>query len=262
MNCSFCHSHSRKAKTMSEDEFESILSALKGKTKHLYYHLMGEPLTHPLLPTFIKKANEQGFRSLITTNGTLIAKKGKELLESGLYKINLSLHSFEGKDEEYFLHYINDIIDFVELAKSTRTIVVLRLWNKGVDGGLNDKVISLLHSKIEGEWTENERGIKIRNKLHIEWGERFEWPDKDAPLYGDNVFCYGMRDHFGILSDGTVVPCCLDSDGAISLGNVFEESLDDILNSTRAQAIKRGFGSKKAVEDLCKRCGYARRFNV
>ncbi len=246
---------------MGEEEFEMILSALKGKTKHLYYHLMGEPLTHPLLPAFIKKANEQGFRSLITTNGTLISKNGKELLECGVYKINLSLHSFEEKDEEYFLRYINNIIDFVELAKNTRTIVVLRLWNKGVDNGLNDKVVSILRSKIEGEWTENERGIRIRNKLHIEWGDRFEWPDKNAPLYDDNVFCYGLRDHFGILSDGTVVPCCLDSDGVINLGNVFEKPLEDILNSERAKAIKYGFGCKKAVEDLCKRCGYARRFN-
>ena len=245
---------------MSESDFQKVLTSLKGKTKHLYYHLMGEPLTHPLLPKFIDMASKEGFRSLITTNGTLIKNKGRELLECGVYKMNISLHSFEKQGEEYFNNYLNDIIDFINLAKDTRTIVVLRLWNKGIDERTNDKIISILKENIVGEWRENEKGIKIRNKLHIEWGERFEWPDKDAPLYGDNVFCYGMRDHFGILSDGTVVPCCLDSDGVINLGNIFEKPLEDILNSERAKAIKHGFGCKKAVEDLCKRCGYARRF--
>ena len=72
--------------------------------------------------------------------------------------------------------------------------------------------------------------------------------------------CRGLLDHFGILSDGTVVPCCLDSDGIINLGNVFEEELADILASPRARAIPEGFRRRKAVEDLCRRCGFAQKF--
>ena len=86
------------------------------------------------------------------------------------------------------------------------------------------------------------------------------WPDKDADIQGDSVFCYGLRDHFGILSDGTVVPCCLDSDGEINLGNVFESDIEDILSSDRATAIVKGFDGRKPSEELCRRCGYAQRF--
>ncbi|MBR3685603.1 MAG: SPASM domain-containing protein [Clostridia bacterium] len=260
MKCSFCHGHCRQAKMMSKLDFQRVLDELKGKTKHIYYHLMGEPLTHPELNEFLVMAKEQGFQSMITTNGTLLNKCGDALLQSGIYKINISLHSFEKQDRQAFESYLTDIVEFVKKASSSRTIVVLRLWNKGADDSQNSQIISFLRPLLDGEWTENERGIRIRNKLHIEWGDRFEWPDKDGKYQGEQVFCYGMRDHFGILADGTVVPCCLDSDGVINLGNVFTENLSDILNSERAKAIKHGFGSYKATEDLCKRCPYARRF--
>ena len=117
-----------------------------------------------------------------------------------------------------------------------------------------------MRQRLAGEWTPNSRGIRIRDKLHLEWGERFAWPDKQAPLQGNEVFCYGLGDHFGILSDGTVVPCCLDSDGGIALGNVFTEPLADILACPRACAMTEGFAKRQATEELCRRCAYAQRF--
>ena len=100
----------------------------------------------------------------------------------------------------------------------------------------------------------------IRDKLHLEWGDRFAWPDKDAECMGDDVFCYGLGDHFGILSDGRIVPCCLDADGEITLGNAFEDKIEDIIASDRAKSIREGFKTRHAPEPLCQRCGYARRF--
>ena len=260
MSCSFCHGHSRAKKRMSESEFVKVLEELEGKTKHIYYHLMGEPLTHPELPKFVRLAGERGFRSLITTNGTLLDKVGDKLLESGIYKINISLHSFEEQDKEYFKRYMQDVVDFVDKAKDYKTIVVLRLWNGGGKNEENDGTLNFLRDHIDGEWTETERGIKVRNRLHLEWGERFIWPDLNEEEGSPDLFCYGMRDHFGILVDGSVVPCCLDSEGIITLGNLFEEPLVNILNSTRAKALKHGFGVRQATEELCRKCAYARRF--
>ena len=268
MNCSFCHGHSRPAKKMTVEEFDTVLNKLQGVTKYLYFHLMGEPLTHPDLPTFIKMAYDRGFKPMITTNGTLISRHGEELLDVKakdgitpcLHKINISLHSFEGADAEKYQKYLAEIADFAKKASSVGTIVVLRLWNKGFDGGNNDIALDFLRSNIDGEWAENTRGLRIREKLFLEWGDRFGWPDKEAELFGDEVTCYGLRDHFGILSDGTVVPCCLDSEGDIALGNIFEINLDDILASERVQAMYDGFSNRRATEELCRRCGYATRF--
>ena len=83
----------------------------------------------------------------------------------------------------------------------------------------------------------------------------------DIPPISDRVFCYGLGDHFGILSDGTVIPCCLDRDGDIALGCVFDSDIREILSSDRAMSIREGFSRREAREELCKRCAYARRFD-
>lgn len=260
MNCSFCHGHSRAARRMTGDEFSLVLDRLEGRTKYVYYHLMGEPLTHPALPDFIREANARGFKSVVTTNGTLLERRGRELIDAGVYKVSISLHSFEGGGEAALGRYMQGVIDFAEAASARGIIVVLRLWNRGHDGGRNDVLYDMLRSRIGGEWVENTRGIRIHDKLHLERGDRFEWPDMEAEDHGSEVFCYGLRDHFGILCDGSVVPCCLDSDGALTLGNIFTEELDDILSSPRATAMVEGFEKRCATEELCRRCGYARRF--
>ena len=260
MNCSFCIGHQRAPKRMSADEFAVILSALTEQTKYIYYHLMGEPLTHPQLHKFIKMAGERGYKSIITTNGTLLKKRGEQILSAGLHKINISVHSFEDGNDDDYKRYISEVAEFAQMAAEKGTIVVLRLWNKGYDGGRNDNTLDLFKELISGEWKENTRGLRIRDKIYLEWGDRFEWPDRNAEIKGTKFFCYGLKDQFGILSDGTVVPCCLDSNGAINLGNIFNEDIDSILNSQRAKAITDGFRCGVASEELCKRCGYAQRF--
>lgn len=260
MNCSFCHGHSRKPRQMTEAEYARVLEQLTGKTQYIYHHLMGEPLIHPLLPRFIQMAVTAGFKPMLTTNGTLFDRFGDTILIPGLHKINISLHSFEENSPQEHQDYIRSVSNFAKKARQNGTIISLRLWNNGCDEGRNNTAIDTLQENLPGEWNPNTRGYRIQEGLFLEWGDRFAWPDTAAPNYGDRVFCYGLRDHFGILCDGTVVPCCLDSDGIIALGNVFQEELTDILNSNRAKSIAEGFRQRRAVEDLCHRCGYAQKF--
>ena len=257
MNCSFCHGHSREKRQMTEAEYAHVLQQLKGKTEYIYHHLMGEPLIHPLLPRFIEMAVESGFRPMLTTNGTLLARFGSALLGKGLHKVNISLHSFEGDAPQAHRAYMEQVAAFAGDALRDGTIISLRLWNNSCDGGRNAAALALLQELLPGQWLPNTRGYRIRSGLFLEWGDRFAWPDAAAPDYGAQVACYGLRDHFGILCDGTVVPCCLDSDGTIALGNVFRDDLADILSSPRAAAIADGFRRRTATEVLCRHCGFA-----
>ena len=259
-NCSFCHGHSRPPRQMTREEFATVLDALTGQTQYLYYHLMGEPLTHPGLGEFVKMAGEKGYKSIITTNGTLLDQRGDELLAAGLHKVNLSLHSFEDGGPEDHKCYVRQLADFAKKAAGQGVIVVFRLWNKDCDEGKNESALQYLREMLDGPWLTNARGIKIKDNIYLEWGERFDWPDKNAQILDTAFSCYGLKDQFEILADGTVVPCCLDSDGVIGLGNIFTQDLSDILHSPRAEAMVEGFRCRKATEDLCKRCGYAQRF--
>lgn len=268
MNCSFCHGTKRAPRRLSLGEFARIVGNLRGVTEYLYLHVLGEPLTHPMLPTFIDYATKSGFKVALTTNGTLLDTLGEAIILSGTYKVNISLHSFEQYGSfEAQKEYISSCIRFADDASKRGVLCVLRLWNKveeenSIEEKLNEYTLSLLHEHFGNEWSFGARGARIRDKLHIEFGERFEWPDQSAVDLGERVFCHGLSDHFGILCDGTVIPCCLDADGAIPLGNIFEQDIRKILSSDRASAIKERFSKKLAVEELCRRCPYARRFKV
>ena len=262
-NCSFCPGTKRAPRRMTEAEFRTIADKLKSVTKYLYFHVMGEPLTHPLLADFIRIANENGYRPAITTNGTLLARRGREIVEAGIYKVNISVHSFESGTREDYLRYIGDCLDFADYASKNGVLTVLRLWNQGFDEGRNIDTLAILKERFaDGEWKEGANGARIRHRLHLEYGDRFEWPDTEKDNLGDEVFCHGLGDHFAILVDGRVVPCCLDREAAIELGNVYTDDLAGVLSSERAERMREGFRCKRATEELCRKCGYARRFKI
>lgn len=258
--CSFCPGTVRPARMLTVEEFRVIAEKLRGTTKYLYYHLMGEPLTHPGLPEMIGIGTELGFRSAITTNGILLPQRGQALIDRKVYKVNISVHSFEEGTEDDYVNYIGGCLDFARQAGEAGILCVLRLWNNGCDGGRNERTIAMIRSRFPEPWEESPRGIRVGKRVYLEHADRFSWPDREAEDQGNRVFCYGLRDHFGILSDGRVVPCCLDREGVITLGNVFEQEISQILSGPRARAMVEGFSCRKATEELCRKCGYARRF--
>ena len=159
--------------------------------------------------------------------------------------------------------YLADCFEFCERAASKGIISVLRLWNIGGEEDRNAEIISSMHKAFDSdgsEWKEIYSGYKIKEKIFLEWGERFEWPDIDGEYKGEDHSCFGLRDQIGVLSNGNVVPCCLDAEGSITLGNIFTESLSDILFSKRAAELKNSFEKRRACEQLCKKCGYASQF--
>lgn len=259
LSCGFCHGTKRAPKVMTEEEFRRITSELSGACEYLYFHVMGEPLLHPELEKFLAIASEAGFKVILTTNGTLLKKKSNVLLSSpSLHKVSISLHCYEANSMGVSVEeYLRDCVEFCKNAAEKNVITVLRLWNKGGADSLNQYILDFLHQSFSGEWAKTYSGYRLSSRVFLEWGEKFDWPDLEADDVGESHTCYGLRDQVGILSDGRVVPCCLDAEGVISLGNIFEESLADILASPRAVKIKRSFEARKVCEDLCRRCGFA-----
>lgn len=273
LSCHFCPKTKRTLKYNDKESFKHILKAVKPYTDHIYLHLMGEPTSHPELETYLAMSAAEELKVNLTTNGTLIDKVKDVLINApALRQVNISLHSFEANDGGKTLeNYVDNIAHFIlEAGEKSNVICSMRLWNmdneelKG-SNKLNQDIISLLQEKLEPEvdirsaLMERE-GIKLRKNVYLNRAKKFEWPDEDRDIIAEEVFCYGLRDQVGILVDGTVVPCCLDSEGNIPLGNIFEESFEEIIKSPRARDLYEGFSNRKAVESLCKRCGYAMRY--
>lgn len=261
LNCAFCPGTSRQKHAMTQDDMQILLPKLRPYTDFLYFHLMGEPLCHPQLASFLALAGEHGFRVILTTNGTLLPKKQELLLAApALHKVNISLHAFEANDLTIpFSDYLSGCFEFGKAAEG-RILISYRLWNNHGQDQKNDEILKTLEARFPQPWVQERHGIRIGNRVYLEHGDKFDWPDLTAADGGDCVFCHGLRDQIGVLADGTVVPCCLDHEGDIALGNLFHQSLDKILESPRTKALYDGFSQRKATEELCRRCGYARRF--
>ena len=261
LRCSFCPGTKRQKRAMTEEEFSVLLPKLQPYADYLYFHLMGEPLCHPKLRQFLELAGNAGFKVILTTNGTLLKKQQETLLSApGLHKVNVSLHAFEANDLAMpFETYLDQCFSFGKAAEGKK-IVVYRLWNQGGADELNASILTAMEQYFPKPWKEDRRGVRIGEKVFLEYGDKFDWPDLDAPEGSCRVFCYGLRDQIGVLCDGTVVPCCLDHEGDLALGNLFTEDMETILESPRAKAIYDGFTDRMAAEELCRKCGYARRF--
>ena len=263
LRCDFCPGTRRKAAFLTPEDFSTLACRLRPHTEYLYLHLMGEPLLHPQLPRLLDIAGGLNFRICITTNGTLLEKTAPVLLEADrLHKISISLHSQEGNGI-FDAAYLEQVWRFCAAASAKGIICALRLWNLGGGEAKNDDILAFLAEKVGQDPLEcphpRPGSYKLGERLYLEQAERFEWPDLSADPTG-TTFCQGLRDQVGVLVDGTVVPCCLDHEGDIPLGNLLEQELEEILSSPRAKAIYDGFSRRQPPEELCRRCGYASRF--
>lgn len=257
LDCLFCPKTERAKRRLTMEDFDVLTDRLAGKVKFLYFHLMGEPFIHPLLPHFVRMARAKGFVPVLTTNGTLLSK-GREVIGAGPHKIQVSLHSHEGNGREHLEEYIREVMDFAGEAASKGILMVLRLWNQGGYDRENETIHELIARYRPRPWIERHDGWKLADNLYIEYDRMFEWPDAGRSEFEEEeVFCYALRNQIGVLVDGSVVPCCLDHAGEITLGNLFHQSLDEILASPRARALYDGFTKHVASEPLCRRCGYA-----
>ena len=275
LSCAFCPKTKRPPHFMEPNDFALVARQVKGLTDYIYLHVMGEPLLHPKLDEILKICEILELHVTITTNGTLLPRTSPLLLECPcLYKVHVSLHSFESNDIATPLAgYIRGIVDFAREAARRGTLCVLRLWNldSGAQQGenhLNSEIIGLLEQEFSTVFSlsnaleQGRTGIKLAPRLYLERAQKFQWPSLEVPPFSGEAFCYGLRDQFGILCDGTVVPCCLDGEGVVDLGNVFDSrhTLPQLLSGGRAERIHSGFTARRAVEELCRRCGYAQKF--
>jgi radical SAM domain protein len=248
---------------MSVGEFEKILKKLDPYTDYVYLHIKGEPLLHPKLEKILDVCRKYKKQVNITTNGVLLKEKAKILLNSGVVRqINISLHSENHKEK-----YLKDIFEAVELL-SSHMHIVYRLWT------LNDfsfdakstrtvnKIMEYYHLSIGTvEKIYTDMNIEIDKNIYINKANQFIWPDVENHYCESKGYCHALKDHIGILSDGTVVPCCLDGEGIINLGNILTMNIDRIFENPKIEAMRKGFENRQVAEELCKHCNFKEQFN-
>ncbi len=273
VQCSFCPTVDRQKQVMSAGQFRSVLERVAPHTSEVYLHLMGEPLGHPQLAEIIQACTDLKVAAKITTNGLLlIGNKVDLLLQPIVRQVNFSLHSFtDNFAEQSPRTYLQRLFKFAARARLERPdlYVNFRLWdlNEEQQGlTVNAAMRQMINDEFQVDLERLRQDVRRRKKVLLggriaaHFDSRFVWPALDAPRQGTRGTCHGLGTHVGIHADGTVVPCCLDKEAVLRLGNIFEQSLDEVAESPRAEAMRAGFERGELVEALCQHCQFATRF--
>jgi len=274
LKCSFCPTKELPSEQMDPDFFESIVIQAKSYTKEIACHVMGDPLTLSNLSEYLDIIHRHGLKALLTTSGYFLKKHHYDTLFHPCVKqINISLNSFNKNDTALtFQQYITPVLDLckAKLERDVGLFINLRIWNLDEmmsERSFNETLFSkLTHAfdvvlDLDTIYRERQKSIRLADKVLVHFDNYFEWPSLKNRNYGHGT-CQGLQSHIAVLVSGKVVPCCLDSDGVIELGDLHKESLDHIVSNTRAAYMIEGFKEGKAVEELCQKCSYKERFNL
>ncbi len=273
LKCSFCPEVERQKYSMEPESFEGLAAQLAPIVDEVCLHLMGEPLNHPRFAEFVAACARHQLPVNLTTNGLLLSGERRTwALHPIVRQVNISVHSFEANFGVRDVGpYMERVFQFTRAALEQRPdlYINMRIWDLMDPATLND-TNAAIRQHIEEEFKVDLRAIKIdvrrrknlplQGRIYLHFDSRFVWPSPQLPLRGQEGFCHGLSNHFGVHADGTVVPCCLDKEAVINLGNIYQQSLNEILQSSRAESMRQGFARGELREDLCQRCPFIERF--
>jgi len=263
LKCKFCPETARTKQFMSIENFEEIIKRISKFTDLVCLHVKGEPLLHNNLEEMLKILEKYNLKANITTNGTLLKDKAKIIEKSKTVRqINISLHS-STQNELFSKHYLKDIFESVEQLQNT--IISYRLWNLKTikENEINSEIIQEISNyyhleNLSEQLTKNEF-FKIRDNIFINQDTAFTWPSIQNKPILEKGRCLALKEQIAILVDGMVVPCCLDNNGDIPLGNILTEKMEEILNKSKTIEIRKAFENQVIICNLCKTCGFLKR---
>ncbi len=271
--CSFCPPKESPTQTMELPFFETVLAQLKPYTDEIALHVMGDPMVLSNLKEYLDSAHTLGFKVMITTSGFYLDdERRKSLFHPALRQVNISLNSFNKNSvSRSFDAYMEPILALCDekLLCQSNFFINLRLWNLDEaesEKEFNARLFPLLEEhfglkqdEILSQISGDRQSIRLASKILLHFDRYFEWPSLKNTHYSDG-YCQGLEKQIGVLADGRVVPCCLDGEGIITLGNLHVTNLDKILQSERSTLIRDGFSHAVCSEELCQKCSYKERF--
>lgn len=262
LSCSFCAKHNREYKYLSLEEFEYILKQAKNYTDFIYLHVQGEPLSHPHFNEILDLCDTYQMHVQLVTNATFLNQYLDLYKHPSIRKVSLSLQSIEYQKVDLDT-YMNTILSFVQACiTENKPIVELRFWrNDQYELTKTKALLERLNQEYTLSLTERKNHYRISENVYVDFDNMFTWPDITSNALSQNGTCLGAKQQIAILSNGDVVPCCLDTDAHVLLGNIFKQSLDEIFNDEPYKQLVKEFNDHKIHNPFCLRCTYRLRFS-
>ncbi|MFP6144790.1 radical SAM/SPASM domain-containing protein [Helicobacter pylori] len=263
LQCSFCPNPKNVRGVMPLELFEKVCKEVAPLTPIITLHVLGDPCKLKNLNRYLNVAKRFSLKVDLVTSGEYL-RDFEALLQDIIYQISISLDA--GLDHHNKLNqhrYIQKILEFCryKCEKNSEVFLNLRIQDSTLEKHQN-LIKPFLESFecISLETLISQGRARLFKKSFLNIQKTFKWPNLNAqnPLNQESKipYCYGLIKQIAILSNGVVVPCCMDTQAHINLGDLNHTPLKDILNSQKAMAIKTHFLKGEALELLCKNCSY------
>ncbi len=288
LKCSFCPAPKGNRGVMDLELFKKAVFESKHYTNLIALHILGDPLSVENLANYLAIAKDANLKVEITTSGANLSDFDL-LLQSPIKQVNFSLDALnEVKNRDFLLGRIADFCAYKRQNKS-EVFVNLRVQKRA----RNRNLVAFLEEKFSvcgvknlarflGESSESKGAnlvldssanrnlatnrVKLGDKIIIDFREVFVWnlkSDSSDSTESSAIrgTCLALQNHIGILSNGEIIPCCMDFSGILSLGNIKDLSIKSALTSRRAREMLKGFRENRIVEPFCKACDYRKCFD-
>lgn len=257
-NCIMCPRAKMKRKIgyMELSLLKQIAEEAKGRTELIFLHLAGEPLLHPQIFEMIKLCRKVGIKTAFSTNAVLLDEDmSKRLLESPPDLLTLSLDGTNKKTYEK----IRKRTDYEMVLSNIQGFLKLKSKAKRPPY----TIIQLIYMKENA--TEAEAFLSIWKRSQVDAARIkpfFNYPGLDEDLCAlpksQNEFrkpCILIWRQLTVYWDGTVVACCQDFLSQSVLGNLKENSLEEIWNGSLMQQMRmiHAQGRRDKIP-LCRDC--------
>lgn len=252
LRCAFCADSKRPPVLMSVENFEKAAKQVNEFAKVISLHLLGEPMLHPHFPEILSVSSKLNLKINLVSNGSLIYRYPAEVWsEKCLKQVTISAQSLSCYSYAERFIKLDEYINFAK-TYSDKFKVSFRLRGP-IGGGFITEISDYLIKAFNKTGAWDGSPYSLSERVFMNHGDIFKWRNNELR----NVHCLGLKHHFGVLSDGTVVPCCADYDGFMKLGNIFEKPLVEILNSKKTKKMREAIEGKNGeLPEYCKHCGF------
>ncbi|RDU59955.1 radical SAM/SPASM domain-containing protein [Helicobacter marmotae] len=283
LSCGFCPSSERKSHrgVMPLALFESICAQIQNDVKRVCLHVLGDPLSVANFEDYVKILEHYHLKVDLVTTGLFLKQRHFGLLmQKPFVQISFSLSAFLANPASLHNAHLYRILEFCKfhMRYKSSPFINLRFHQNDIakDGTLYKEMMATIGAFFDIEpafllANLKHKRIRLAPKIILKPMPSFEWESTNPKQesikdkgelsgFKDNkserIFCYGALKQYGILSNGELVPCCIDYAGRASFGNVGEQSIREILQSVAFREfgaqLKRGL----APCELCEKCGY------
>ena len=257
---------------LSNNFFRDTVEQLKDDLLYLIFYFQGEPYLNPDFLDMVKHASDRGIYTATSTNAHYLKdENAKRTVESGLDRMIISI---DGTTQETYSNYrIGGNLD--KVIEGTKNLIK---WKKELSSKTPHVIFQFLVVKP------NEHQIEDVKKLGEEVGvdevrfktaQIYDYENDPNQLIPDNPkysryqktenghtsiknpllnHCWKLWHSCVLTWDGLVVPCCFDKDATHQLGDLKQNSFEEIWQGAKYQTFRKSLLKARSEIDICTNC--------